>query len=385
MRHTLDRPSHSDRITLEILAKFIPKKPSTSLTTSNFAYRAKAYRYHRSYSFRPQSLPSYSTLLQNEKIDKVISRSWATSTSRKYSNAVEHFFRFCDSLDIPLYSRLPASEYILCAFVADSAGKIAGGTISSKISAIKAWHTQNNQFWNGRQRLKAVLTGAEKMTPDSSRRPERPPVTIQMITMLYHDLDHNNTLDVAIYFAACCAFWCQIRLGELFPENQRTFNSKHAPALHHLFSPIASGSRRLHLPRTKIAGEKGEDVMMLRQLDKDPIAALQHHVTSNSLTSNDPLCSYRDLKNKLIPLTKRKFLLRCNEIWFSRGLIIPTTGHAFRIGGTTHLLISGVPPHIVKMMGRWSSDEFLKYWRSLEIIAPLYAELLKPLEYQILA
>lgn len=186
---------------------------------------------------------------------------------------VEHFFRFCDILDVPLYSRLPASEYILCAFVADLAGKIAGGTIGIKISAIRAWHTQNNQFWNGGQRLKAVLAGAEKMTPESSRRPERPPVTIQMIAMLYQDLDHNNTLDIAVYFAACCAFWCQIRLGELFPENQCTFNPKHAPAIHHLFPPITSGSQRLHLPRTKMAGDKGEDVMILRQNDNDPIIA----------------------------------------------------------------------------------------------------------------
>lgn len=383
MRNPHKFNTQSDRITAEILAKYIPKKPSSSLTSSNFAYRAKAYRYHRTHSFRPSIQTAQISNSQNEKIDEVISHSWATSTSKKYSNAVEHFFRFCDTLDIPIYSRLPSSEYLLCAFVAESAGKIAGGTISSKISGIRAWHTQNNQLWNGGQRLKAVLAGAEKMTPDSSRRPERPPVTIQMLSNLYNDLDHSNTLDIAVYFAASCAFWCQIRLGELFPENQRTFDPKHAPALHHLFPPIASGSRKLHLPRTKIAGEKGENVMILRQLDNDPIAALEHHTKSNNLTSNDPLCSYRDTNNILIPLTRRKFLLRCNEIWFSRGLMVSTTGHAFRIGGTTHLLLSRVPPHIVKVMGRWSSDEFLKYWRSLEIIAPLYAELLKPFEADI--
>lgn len=28
-------------------------------------------------------------------------------------------------------------------------------------------------------------------------------------------------------------------------------------------------------------------------------------------------------------------------------------------------------------MGRWSSDAFLAYWRNLEIVAPLHAELPK--------
>jgi hypothetical protein len=70
-------------------------------------------------------------------------------------------------------------------------------------------------------------------------------------------------------------------------------------------------------------------------------------------------------------------LKRCNNIWSRYGL--PTfTGHCFRIGGTTILLLRGVSPYIVKRMGRWSSDAFLKYWRSLEILAPLHAELLAP-------
>jgi hypothetical protein len=50
------------------------------------------------------------------------------------------------------------------------------------------------------------------------------------------------------------------------------------------------------------------------------------------------------------------------------------TGHSFRIGGTTHLLLSGVPPDVVKTTGRWSSDAFLRYWRSTEQIASIYLE-----------
>lgn len=34
---------------------------------------------------------------------------------------------------------------------------------------------------------------------------------------------------------------------------------------------------------------------------------------------------YWDTNNTLIPLTRQKFLLHCNKIWFSRGLIVTTT------------------------------------------------------------
>jgi hypothetical protein len=50
------------------------------------------------------------------------------------------------------------------------------------------------------------------------------------------------------------------------------------------------------------------------------------------------------------------------------------TGHSFRIGGTTELLRRGVPPDVVKMAGRWSSDSFLRYWRKKEDILPQHVE-----------
>jgi hypothetical protein len=46
----------------------------------------------------------------------------------------------------------------------------------------------------------------------------------------------------------------------------------------------------------------------------------------------------------------------CNEIWGAAGYP-HTTGHSFRIGGTTELLLPGVTVDVVKAMGRWSSDD----------------------------
>jgi hypothetical protein len=36
------------------------------------------------------------------------------------------------------------------------------------------------------------------------------------------------------------------------------------------------------------------------------------------------------------------------------------------------LLIAGTPPDVVKATGRWSSESFLRYWRSLDALAPRY-------------
>ncbi|KAF9219221.1 hypothetical protein BS17DRAFT_718205, partial [Gyrodon lividus] len=70
----------------------------------------------------------------------------------------------------------------------------------------------------------------------------------------------------------------------------------------------------------------------------------------------------------------KKFLAHCNLIWTSNGILV-STAHSFRISGIsgiTELLLAGIPPDIVKASGCWSSDTFLCYWCSLELLAPLY-------------
>jgi len=62
----------------------------------------------------------------------------------------------------------------------------------------------------------------------------------------------------------------------------------------------------------------------------------------------------------------------CNEIWKKED-IQRITGHSFRIGGTTAYLMAGVDPDIVKKMGRWSSDAFLRYWRNVNGIFEAHA------------
>jgi hypothetical protein len=133
----------------------------------------------------------------------------------------------------------------------------------------------------------------------------------------------------------------------------------------------------LHLPQTKKSGRKGENIMICRQRGSTgPIEGIKQHLAINVFPDDLPIFSYITASG-IHFLTLAKLLKRCNQIWCLHGLP-SSSGHSFRIGGTTELLISKVPPDIVKTMGRWSSDSFLHYWHSLEAIVPLHAELLKP-------
>jgi len=75
-------------------------------------------------------------------------------------------------------------------------------------------------------------------------------------------------------------------------------------------------------------------------------------------------------------------MLMCNNVWASYGW--PTiTGHPFRIGGTTSLLVSGVNPSVVKKMGRWSSDAYLRYWRTIKEFFNVHASRVKFKDFDI--
>lgn len=227
--------------------------------------------------------------------------------------------------------------------------------------------------------LEKVLRGVERATPSSSIRVQRPPITIDMLRILHSELDHTNSLDAAIMAAASLAFYSQLRLGELLPqvEDLKSFD----PRLHPVVANIgaahsAAGSRSLHLPWSKTKRSRGEDVVVARQQGRtDPVGALKHHIRTSKLSSSSPIASYTDSKGRLVGLTKRKFLRRCNEIWHRNGFQ-RFTGHSFRIGGTTYYLLAGVNPDVVKVFGRWASNTFLKYWRALDSLASMHIELM---------
>jgi hypothetical protein len=311
-------------------------------------------------------------------VQHAIKLAWAPATQARYDVSIKEFLTFCASEKVPEAETLPASEMLLALFAASLVGRIAGTTISAKLSAVKAWHIQHNQPWRGNILLQYVLKGAANATPDTSKQDRRPPITIDMLKELFRDLDLADHLDTAIFVVATMAFYGQLRLGEICSDREvyNTFNCKTLPNFSHLKPPhTVAGSRMLHIPWTKVKRATGEDVAICRQRDiTDPIAALHRHLQINVI--NDPttaIASYLTTAGTRKLLTTSKFMKRCNQIWRTHDRQ-RHTGHCFRIGGTTHYLLQGINPDVVRLMGRWSSDAFIRYWRQLDVVATVHTE-----------
>lgn len=205
-----------------------------------------------------------------------------------------------------------------------------------------------------------------------------PPVSYEMLVILSNELNMSDPEDVCIYSCATSAVYGQARLGELLCNTQSKHNPSLYPSLSDLHVPnTLGGSRGLHLPNTKTTGRNGANIHICSQVDVTcPNKALDRHIAKNKPPPHYPLFCFQS-QGGYIALTKRRLLKWCNNIWSTYGLCT-FTGHCFRIGGTTLLLLHGMNPSIVKAMGHWTSDSFLHYWRSLEVLAPLHAEFLAP-------
>lgn len=129
-----------------------------------------------------------------------------------------------------------------------------------------------------------------------------------------------------------------------------------------------------HLPWTKTTATEGGDVILTAvEGFLDPVTALRHHLRINrAVPGSAPFFAFADgAEGGWKPMTRTWFLARCNAVWSEAGLK-NLTGHCFRIGGATELLLRGTHPDVVATLGGWKSRAFLDYWRQIESIIPLF-------------
>ena len=67
------------------------------------------------------------------------------------------------------------------------------------------------------------------------------------------------------------------------------------------------------------------------------------------------------------PLTRDLLNSKIRNLLFSCGVVGDYTGNSFRIGAATTAARVGLPVHLIKTVGRWSSDVYKLYIRTSEL------------------
>jgi hypothetical protein len=281
--------------------------------------------------------------------------AWEEETRLSYGAGLLMWHCFCDSKGLPEAERAPASQALLSAFVAHMASAYSGKTISSYLPGVWAWHILHGLPWVLKKgEMDTMLQAADKLTPTTSKKEKRRPYTLEFISAIRHQLNLNKPLNAAVYACLTTCFYASARLGEFTVRTLSSFNPNLHITTQHLSYDQDQNNLKvtvLHLPRTKSAGNEGEDVYWAAQNgDTDPATALEHHLQVNQPSEASHLFAYI-AKNTRRLLTKLKFLERVQEAARAAGLE-PLQGHGIRIGSTLEYLLRGVPFDVMKTKGR---------------------------------
>ncbi|KAG2343962.1 hypothetical protein BDR05DRAFT_999511 [Suillus weaverae] len=215
-----------------------------------------------------------------------------TVSALQVLGGVNRFLVFGSANNIPL--SFPSPEWLVCTFVAHQVGSCSGSAVANNVAGLHAWHIANGLPWLGGTHLKYVLCSVVRLTSNSSKRPPHPPVTSEMLKTLHSSLNTSLPLHVCVLACADMVFWGQGCLGEFLPTSQSRFSHKFFPTPACLHSTSSGESLMCHLPWTKVAKEKGEDIFLGRQLGpSDPISSLIAHLAASPeiLASPHPLTS----------------------------------------------------------------------------------------------
>ena len=233
--------------------------------------------------------------------------------------------------------------------------KLAPSSISTYLAAVRSLHIDLGfpDPMRGADRLTRLLRGIRRS--HSSPGALRLPITNRLLQILRCSLS-SPSFDHTMFWAACCtAFFGFLRVSE-FTCSGSFVVSRHLSCSDLVFDP--AGYYRLFLKTDPFhhgcvifLGPSGQSIC--------PVAALTRYLQMRG-SSPGPLFLCQD-GTPLSPTTVNNWL---RSILSSAGVTGNYSSHSFRIGAATSAALAGVPDHLIKTLGRWSSDAYLRYIRT---------------------
>ena len=225
------------------------------------------------------------------------------------------------------------------------------------LSAIRSLHVEEGHpsplvgcLW-----LQRVLRGVKRH--QGSNRRQRQPITIQLMH-IFQSLNFSDYNHTMLWAACCLGFYGFLRAGE-FPVNS-PFN----PDIHLAVSDVQADSLvnpssfRIHIKCSKTDPFRQGCHIYIGAGKRDlcPVRALTQYLHVRGSTPG-PLFLLSDGT----PLHRQWLTSNIQSIFSAAGVPGCYTGHSFRIGAATSAASRGLPDHLIKTLGRWSSDAYQIY------------------------
>ena len=299
----------------------------------------------------------------DQKCQFYLSNGLAPSTRRVYRSAQRQFIDFCTS-DGHVSSNgslLPTSEQTLLRFCSHLADRLHHSSIKVYLSAIRSLHIDQgfpDPLVNCLQ-LQRLLRGIKRH--QGSSLPQRQPVTADLMRIIQHSLDAHNSEHIMLWAACCLGFFGFLRAGEF------TVNCAFDPSIHltvqelQVDAEVHPSSLRVRIKSSKTDPfRQGCFIYLGRgQAPLCPISAILTY-----LHQRGPLSGPLFIDTHGQPLTRSRLSSFIQSVLQGAGIPGHFSGHSFRTGAATTAAQCGIPDHLIKTMGRWSSDAYQLYVRT---------------------
>ena len=254
---------------------------------------------------------------------------------------------------------MPVSETILLYYFSSLAERfITHATMTVYLSSI-VYHSQQRGVplkVKHMPRLRHLLRGIRRTQGGRLSRPRRQPVSLHHMAALRSFLSsHFHPYDARMLWAALTsALFGLLRASEFTSPSHSTTSPSTLLASHLSFSPNFSKAT-LFLPCSK-TDQFGAGVSIpLFPLPSHlcPVSALAHFIALR-----------RQVDGPLFLFADGTYLTRRHIVDTLRATFPAQPGlntHSFRAGGASALASAGLPDYVIQIVGRWSSDSFLRY------------------------
>jgi hypothetical protein len=310
-------------------------------------------------------------------VTELLDKSISVNTRAVYQQGFQAYKQFLAMYNVSFdHAFPPISQELLIYFVAycQHTLSLKYTTIKLYLSGIRFTYLEKgipNPFQSNCQsmeRLKLILNAIRK-TESKSGQLSRLPITVDILHNICSTLRKNafdvytNILLQAMYTVAFFGFF---RCGEL------TIRTTFDPTCHLTCQDVQIQHKtvKIFLKTSKADRfHRGTDIVLYsNDTDICPVKAMCKYmqIRKHSMASKDEPFFVTNIG---LPVN-RTFFIECLKQILDRGGVDSTkyNGHSFRIGAATSAACARMEDHLIKSLGRWSSDCYTRYIQTPQLV-----------------
>lgn len=277
-----------------------------------------------------------------------------TSTLKNYSSALNSYLSFVCLHGLPV-APTPETLSFYAVFMSHHIEPRSVSTYLSGICQQLEPYFPDVRSARRSPLVERTMKGCLRLRSKATKRKRA--LTIADLSKVITDLENSSNHDDLLFMAMLLTgFFALMRLGELtFPNDKNLRNWKKISKRSFVF--LTDEQYKFHLPSHKADRffEGNRIIVKKKQYcNLNPLAVFQNYLTSRDrlFPVSSPLWL---MANGAVP-TRHFFISRLRQ-YFDHDV----AGQSMRAGGATSLAENGVPPSLIQLIGRWTSDAFFIY------------------------